>query len=175
MRSASTLANLTQIYIALLKFDFFFFLAFTVQFLVVVKNTKTVELALTAVALVITFFLLFAAAWWVRRESIVGMIIIIFVYFIALGYFLFKLIRMYVAEGRRQVDYAPARKSLTAFAVLTILLLLITIVTACVCTHNFNKGLKPHVNDKIVETHKPYNTEMPSLSGPTASQRMEID
>ncbi|KAI4661769.1 uncharacterized protein J4E78_004559 [Alternaria triticimaculans] len=164
-----------QIYIALLKFDFFFFLAFTVQFLVVVKNTKTVELILTAAALVITFFLLFLAAWWVRRESVAGMIGIIVVYFIALGYFLFKLIRMWVADASRQEDYKPARKSLTAFAILTILLLIITIVTACLCTHNFNKGLKPHVNDKIVQNDKTYNTEMPSLSGPAPSQRMEID
>lgn len=164
-----------QIYIALLKFDFFFFLAFTVQFLVVVKNTKTVELALTAVALIITFFLLFAAAWWVRRESVVGMMIIIFTYFVALAYFLFKLIRMYVAQAIRQEDYKPARKSLTAFAVLTILLLVCTIIVACICTHNFNKGLKPHVNTKTVENDKHYNTEMPSLSGPAPSNRMEID
>ncbi|KAI2481239.1 hypothetical protein Ptr902_07034 [Pyrenophora tritici-repentis] len=165
-----------QIYIALLKFDFFFFLAFTVQFLVVVKNTKTVELALTAAALGITFFLLFLAAWWVRRESVTGMIGIIIIYFLSLGYFLFKLIRMYVADAHRQEDYKPARKSLTAFAILTILLLVLTIVTACLCTHNFNKGLKPHVNDdKIVHSDKAYATEMPSLSGPAPSQRMEID
>jgi len=166
-----------QIYIAMLKFDFFFFLAFTVQFLVVVKNTKTVELALTAAALVITFFLLFLAGWWVRRESVAGMITIIIFYFIALGYFLFKLIRMYVAELDRQNEYKPARKSLTAFAVLTIMMLIFTIVVACVCTHNFNKGLKPHVNNKAVPSAsgKAYNTEMPSLSGPNPPQRMEID
>ncbi|KAL5120430.1 hypothetical protein ACEQ8H_001720 [Pleosporales sp. CAS-2024a] len=165
-----------QIYIALLKFDFFFFLAFTVQFLVVVENTKPVELALTCVALVISFFLLFFAAWWVRRESVPGMIAIIIVYFIAMGYFLFKLIRMYIADLDRQRDYLPARKSLTAFAVLTILLLIMTIVVAFMCTHNFNKGLKPHVNNKTVQRDgKAYNTEMPSISGPGPGQRMEID
>lgn len=159
----------------MLKFDFFFFLAFTVQFLVVVQKTKPIELALTCVALAITFFLLFLAAWWVRRESVAGMITIIVFYFIALGYFLFKLIRMYISTLDRQNDYKPARKSLTAFAVLTILLLVLTIIVACVCTHNFNKGLKPHVNNKAVESDgKAYNTEMPSLSGPQPS-RMEID
>jgi uncharacterized membrane-anchored protein len=167
-----------QIYIALLKFDFFFFLAFTVQFLVVVDNTSHVELALTAAALVITFFLLILAAFWVRRESVAGMIAIIVVYFVALGYFMFKLVRMYAASAARQEDYKPARKSLTSFAVLTILLLLFTIVIACICTHNFNKGLKPHISNKTVspnESGKPYNTEMPSLSGPQPSARMEID
>ncbi|XPS79858.1 hypothetical protein M3J09_011829 [Ascochyta lentis] len=164
-----------QIYIALLKFDFFFFLAFTVQFLVVVEKTSTVEIALTAAALVITFFLLFAAAFWVRRESVTGMIACIIVYFVALAYFLFKLIRMYVADRLRQEDYKPARKSLTAFAILTILLLLFTIVIACICTHNFNKGLKPHVNKKAAMSDKAYGTEMPSVAGPQPNQRMEID
>jgi NADH:ubiquinone oxidoreductase subunit 6 (subunit J) len=167
-----------QVYIALLKFDFFFFLAFTVQFLVVVKNTSHIELGLTAAALVITFILLFLAAFWVRRESVAGMIVVITVYFIALAYFLFKLIRMYVADRDRQEDYKPARKSLTSFAVLTILLLLVTIVVACLCTHNFNKGLKPHVSSKRLgdgSPNKAYNTEMPSLSGPAPSSRMEID
>ncbi|KAF2798401.1 hypothetical protein K505DRAFT_233319 [Melanomma pulvis-pyrius CBS 109.77] len=166
-----------QVYIALLKFDFFFFLAFTVQFLVVVQNTSHVELGLTAAALVITFVLLFLAAFWVRRESVVGMIVVIIVYFIALAYFLFKLVRMYAADAARLDDYKPARKSLTSFAVLTILLLLVTIIVACLCTHNFNKGLKPHVSNKRVgdAPSNKYNTEMPSLSGPAPSSRMEID
>jgi NADH:ubiquinone oxidoreductase subunit 6 (subunit J) len=164
-----------QIYIALLKFDFFFFLAFTVQFLVVVNNTAPVEQGLTAAALAITFVLLFLAAWWVRRESVFGMIVIILVYFIALAYFLFKLVRMYAADTTRLKDYHPARKSLTTFAVLTILLLLVTIVVACICTHNFNKGLKPHLTGKKVDSSKQNGTEMPYVSGPAAGQRMEID
>ncbi|KAF2470984.1 uncharacterized protein BDR25DRAFT_28753 [Lindgomyces ingoldianus] len=167
-----------QIYIALLKFDFFFFLGFTVQFLVVVQNTTDVEFGLTIAVLFVTFILLLLAAFWVRRENIAGMIVIILVYFCALAYFLFKLIRMYAADRARIEDYKPARKSLTSFAVITILLLLATIVIACMCTHNFNKGLKPHI-----QTRKPgggerggkaYNTEMPSLSGPQPA-RMEID
>jgi NADH:ubiquinone oxidoreductase subunit 6 (subunit J) len=167
--------NHRQIYIAMLKFDFFFFLAFTVQFLVVVQRTANVELAITSAALAVTFVLLFLAAWWVRRESLMGMITIIVFYFIALAYFLFKLIRMYIAAADRQNDYRPARKSLTAFAALTILLLIFTIIIACMCTHNFNKGLKPHVSNKTMGSEtKNYNTEMPSLSGPQPS-RMEID
>ncbi|KAF2496584.1 hypothetical protein BU16DRAFT_336603 [Lophium mytilinum] len=167
-----------QIYIALLKFDFFFFLGFTVQFLVVVKNTTDAEYYLTIAALPITFFLLILAAYWTRKEYVWGMVGIIIIYFAALAYFLFKLVRMYAAPRNRIDDYLPARRVLTSFAVLTILLLIMTIIIACWCTSNFNKGLKPHITKRKLtsnkEGQKGYQQEMPSISGPAPS-RMTID
>lgn len=86
--------------------------------------------------------------------------------------------------------YLPARKELTAFAVLTIILILLTISYACITAHNFNKGLKPYVNKpQTVEdeekpmsgsAYAPFATEMePGVAGKLPARpdnnRMEID
>lgn len=53
------------------------------------------------------------------------------------------MVRMY--SSSHEGPYIPARKELTTFAVLTIILILLTIGNACLFANNYNKGLKPYV------------------------------
>jgi hypothetical protein len=72
-------------------------------------------------------------------------LIIQVVYLLSFGYFVFKLDRMYHSPPDRLVQYKPARKTLTVFAVITMLLMVVTIIIATWCAFNYNKGLKPHI------------------------------
>ena len=87
---------------------------------------------------------------------------------------------MYSASHAR--FYISARKELTTFAVITIILIIMTIVVACMCASNFKKGLRPYIARSKThgeEEKGGYNTEM--VSDPNtgrmapAPARMTID
>lgn len=101
------------------------------------------------------------------------MIVVIILYHGGLSYFIFKLVRIYQPEWVQY--YEAVQKSLTAFAVITILLIILTIVNGVICLTNFGKGLKTH----LLATKK--DDENPDLNSvslhdvkPQAS-RMTID
>lgn len=166
-----------QIYIALLKFDFFFFLGFTIQFLIIVSDIDTVEMALTSVAIPVTMIILLSAAFFTRREIKFGMITTILLYLGALAYFFFKLVRIYQPGFRDH--YQGVKKSLTAFSVVTIILLIMTIINAFVCMNNFNTGLKPHILSRHFDEEKHPDAHSIGLSDvstkPAMPSRMTID
>lgn len=159
-----------------MKFDFFFFLGFTVQFLVIVTGVQDFEFGLTIAAIPVTIFILFMAAFWTRRENKPGMLSAIFIFHCGLAYFIFKLARMY--QPSKEKDYMPVRKNLTSFAVITIILIILTIVNASLCTANFDKGLKPHLRSRKIggeEEKADHMTELPDLHNSKANNRMTID
>lgn len=94
-------------------------------------------------------------------------------------------------SSAREDAYRPARKELASFAVLTIILILLTITNALICAFNYNKGLKPYIyktrpieddEKPMGSAYSPYATEMEPhvggkrpMAGPSNAGRMEID
>lgn len=165
-----------QIFVALLKFDFFFFLGFTIQFLVIVLSTDDIEFQLTIVVIPLTIIFLLTAAWATRREITWLMTIVVVVFHGSMAYFLFKLVRMYTDKSR-ETEYVPARRSLTSFAAITLVLIVVTIINAIMCMMNFNKGLKPHITRRKFQNEEEKHTmaEMSPHIAQTAPSRMTID
>jgi hypothetical protein len=129
---------------------------------------------LTIATIPVTIAILLAAAYFARRENKPGMICVIILYFGGLSYFLFKLVRIY--QPGHEEDYMAVRKSLTAFAVITILLIILTIANAIVCMTNFGKGLKTHLMAlKRVEEKPDLNSINLSDVKPQQPSRMTIE
>ena len=63
-----------QIYIALLKFDFFAFLGFVIQFVVIVVTNHDAEFWVTIAAIPVIILILIMAGIFTRREKFLGML-----------------------------------------------------------------------------------------------------
>lgn len=100
-------------------------------------------MGLTIGAIPVTIAILLFAAFFTRREIKAGMIVVIVLYFAGMAYFFFKLVRIY--QPSHASHYIAVRRSLTAFAVMTIILIILTIVNAFICMSNFGAGLKGHL------------------------------
>jgi len=105
-----------------------------------------------------------------------------------MAYFIFKLVRIYDSDTQRSNEYAAAKNTLTTFAVMTILLVTVTIIICIWCWSNYGRGLVEHTDHR----HKPepppkqdlfmdsYGSRPPNTSNGVYDQRaqgsrMEID
>ncbi|GAA5907766.1 hypothetical protein JCM5296_004529 [Sporobolomyces johnsonii] len=131
-----------QVFVCILKFDLFFFLAFSLQLVFLVPTQTSAERWLTVAALPVTLLILILGYVAVKREH--RLLFWVFASGCALGcaYFIYKL---FIISRDRHTDYKLVFKSLTVFAAFSLAALLWTAVTVGICYHNFERGLKYHM------------------------------
>jgi len=135
-----------QIYECLVKFDVFFWVGFSVQFIWLVLTDRGWEFYVTCAALPLSLVLLVEGHLAARHENKWMMYTFISGCGGAMLYFLYKLIK--VLKFRDTTDFLHVWKTLTVFSVIAIILLTATIVFSIMVLRNFGRGLKDALMQK---------------------------
>ncbi|GAB5590660.1 hypothetical protein Unana1_05560 [Umbelopsis nana] len=145
-----------QIFIMMLKFDFFFFLGFSVQYLALLILTS--ESSLTTpdaksgivkqliehivLSCVVTIAMLLLAFWGLVREKkqyIYGFIIGSFA---SMAYFIYMLVEI----SQHPQNYQGTKIFLTFFLCVDMVLIIATVPVSIICLRNFGMGLMNHIS-----------------------------
>ncbi|KAJ5897310.1 hypothetical protein N7504_007598 [Penicillium tannophilum] len=134
-----------QVYIALLKFDFFFIFGTQLQVLLALKDYTDEEFIIQAAMIPIAIISLILAARFCRLEKTKSLICIMVLFIALIASFVNTVMKVFSGDDSGQLT--SYRVSLTLFATLAILLLAGTMANSVMCILNFRKGLKEHINN----------------------------
>lgn len=186
-----------QIYLTLIKFDFFFFLGFLVQVVVLIRSPRTdPELGLSVAGIFVALAVMCLAIYFAMTENKVGTMAIIVrispspphghllvpwlcwladlnipkqvAYFGAVVYLSYKL----------SILYNESNYLLIVFDVLTLAMMLCTIIMALICMASFDQGLRSYTMpqkkapDEDIYLHHRYTQ---SYAYPPQSPRMDLE
>ncbi|CAE6466775.1 unnamed protein product [Rhizoctonia solani] len=159
-----------QIMICLLKFDFFCFVALTMQLLIVVLNKSSAEFGLTVAAIPIVLILLIACGIAVQREIKWLMTGSLTLMLGAQAYFLYKFSRLFIGKTREQ--YVSTRATLATVSIIAFVMIFASFAVGLRCFADFDKGLKKSkVQDVEEQNRRPGKAAFSPLNTPGLDQR----
>jgi len=162
-----------QIFQCLIKFDVFFWVGFSVQFIWLVLQPSDWEYYVTCAALPLSILLLVEGHLAARHENKWMMLTFLSGCTSALVYFIYKLVK--VLTQRDTPQFSSIYKTLTTFSVIAIMLLLMTFVSAIMVTVNFGRGLKDTLGKKKPPVTKPGVAHPHNRMASTHLNRMSIE
>lgn len=160
-----------QIYECLVKFDVFFWAAFSVQFIWLVLQSGDWEYYVTCAALPLSLVLLVEGHLAARHENKWMMATFMSGCIAAMIYFVYKLVKVLVLRNDDQFKFVW--KTLTSFSVVAIILLFVTFVYSILVLQNFGRGLKEALSRK--EAEQPTIMHPHRRAPSTTLNRMSID
>ncbi|KAF8528062.1 hypothetical protein BU17DRAFT_38740, partial [Hysterangium stoloniferum] len=160
-----------QIFECMLKFDVFFWLGFSIQFIGLVLNHADFEFGLTIAALPLSMLLLIEGHLaakhenkWMMWSFLVGLVA-------GFAYFTYKMAT--IIARRHESEFQPVYKSLGIFTAISMVLLITTFIWAVLVMLNFDRGLKQQQKKKARRTVGPDGRTGYSMSG--HPHRMSIE
>ena len=149
-----------QVYECLVKFDVFFWVGFSVQFIWLVLQDNDWEYYVTCAALPLSIVLLVEGHLAARYENKWMMATFMCGCVGAMIYFIYKLVR--VLLNPREEPYVLVWKSLTVFSVIAIALLIATFVFSIIILRNFGRGLRDAFTRKAAMSKAPTHQKVAS-------------
>ncbi|KAJ5461572.1 uncharacterized protein N7458_003124 [Penicillium daleae] len=147
-----------QVYIALLKFDWFFIFGTQLQILLSIQDFKNEEFLINAAMVPVAIIALSLSALFCRREKTKSLFVMMILMVGILTSIIRTMFKMYLSGDNSGLS--SFKTSLTLFAAIATFLILSTLVNSVWCMLNFHKGLKDYV--KQLRSRKPAS----SPSGP---------
>jgi len=131
-----------EIFITLVKYDFFFFVSYSLQMIFLILRNNDPEKWITVGLIFLSLIILFLSIRYIKEERkfITKFILVCFI--MEICYFTFKLVRMYTVK---KANYAGSIIFMTFFAIICLVLGIISISIIIMCYINFDQGLKEHI------------------------------
>ncbi|KDQ54736.1 hypothetical protein JAAARDRAFT_37835 [Jaapia argillacea MUCL 33604] len=162
-----------QIFECLVKFDVFFWVGFSVQFIWLVLQSNDWEYYVTVAALPLSIVLLVEGHLAARHENKWMMATFMSGCVGALIYFIYKLVKVLMFKDTEQ--FHLVWKTLTTFSLIAITLLLVTFILACIVMANFGRGLKTQFAKNKGAGHARWGSQTLNRAMATHPNRMSIE
>jgi len=162
-----------QILECMLKFDVFFWLGFSIQFIGLVLKHDDFEFGLTIAALPLSMLLLLEGHLaakhennWMMWSFLIGLVA-------GFAYFSYKLASILIRQ--HEDAFRPVVKSLAIFTAISIVLLVTTFAWAVMVMRNFGRGLKVQLEKSTRRKKRPRVDGNGGYSISTHPNRMSIE
>ncbi|KAJ5156088.1 hypothetical protein N7492_008891 [Penicillium capsulatum] len=144
-----------EIYLVLLKLDFYFLIAFIIQYNLIDVHFEEPESSLTWALIPAALIVMILSIYSVRRERIWFMIPIIICY---IGLIAYLLSRIVILNGHTFRANTTGKGLMMLFAIVALVLTTGALIVSVICMLNFNRGLKMVNNQKSYVARESYFT-----------------